>query len=218
MGWPEWTPAVRCTSGPQPGVMAFAAWCAEEYGDKGYYNLGIYNCRTVRGGRTTSMHGEGRALDAGFPVGDPDGDDLLKRIIRRPGRLGVQAVIYERRIYSALSPAGRYYGGVAPHYDHLHIEFTWEAAQNLTLATVRRVMSRKVFKPGSRDLHLGKQGADVEWVQRSLGLKADGIFGPITKEAVRQLELRAQAKYPRMKADGYVGKITWRALGIVPKY
>lgn len=218
MGFPKWEPAVACTSGPTPGALAFTRWFVEEYGDQGGFNLGIYNCRTVRGGATTSMHGEGRALDAGFPVGDPDGNELLSRLLRVPGRLGIQCIIYERRIYSALSPEGRPYTGLVPHLDHLHIEFTHEAAENLTYETVKTVLARRRRKPGTRTLHLGMRGADVRWLQNKLQIEADGIFGPKTSHRVRRFEENHVRRYPRMQVDGIVGPITWKALGITPRY
>ena len=219
MGFPLWEPADKCSSGPQPGVQAFARWFMEEYGDEGGYNLGIYNCRTVRGGSTTSLHGEGRALDAGFPVGDSDGDELLRRLLRVPGRLGIQCIIYERTIYSRKSPEGRPYTGVNPHQDHLHIEFTWEAATELTYQTVKTVLARPRRKPGTRTLHLGVKGADVRWVQNKLNMaNVDGYFGPDTKRRVKRFECNHQDEYPRLRADGVVGKLTWKALGVTPRY
>lgn len=219
MGFPQWEGAANCTSGPQPGVQAFVRWFMEEYGDKGGYNLGIYNCRSVRGGATTSLHGEGRAFDAGFPVGDTDGDELLRRLLRVPGRLGIQCIIYERTIYSAKSPEGRPYTGVVPHDDHLHIEFTWESATELTYETVKTVLARPRRKPGTRDLRLGMKGADVRWLQNRLNMKdIDGDFGPATKRRVLRFEENQQDRYPRLRVDGVVGKITWKALGVTPRY
>jgi hypothetical protein len=219
MGFPAWEGAVRCSSGPQPGVLAFTRWFMEEYGDKGGYNLGIYNCRDVRGADTTSLHGEGRALDAGFPVGDPDGNELLRRLLRVPGRLGIQCIIYERQIYSRLSPEGRAYDGVVPHLDHLHIEFTWEAATNLTYRTVKTVLARPKRLPGTRDLRLGMKGADVRWLQNRLNMKnVDGYFGDNTKSRVLTFEKNHKDDYPRLEVDGVVGPLTWKALGVTPKY
>ena len=53
--------AKRCTGGPQPGAWGQMDWFLTNYREKGGVNSGIYNCRAVRGGRTTSLHGEGRA-------------------------------------------------------------------------------------------------------------------------------------------------------------
>ncbi len=84
----------------------------EVYGDRRARSLGVYNCRTVRGGTTKSLHGEGRAVDLGLPLGsDGKGIPVGHEIVRRLGvvgvDLGVQSVIYDRRIWSAVSPDGR---------------------------------------------------------------------------------------------------------------
>lgn len=227
MGFPKWEQPTRCTSGPTPGALAFMRWFVEEYGDAGGYNLGIFNCRTIRGGATTSAHGEGRACDCGFPVGDPDGRALLTRLLPHVGALGIQAIIYERRIYSALSPAGRPYTGAVPHLDHLHIEFTREAAAHLTYATITDVMTPGLprHRPGTRVLRDGMTGTDVRHVQRFLNryatpartaLDVDGIYGPATAAAVRAWEAGHTIRYPALRVDGVVGAVTWRTFGITP--
>lgn len=218
--FPGWQPANHCTGGPAPGTRALMAWFVEEYGDKGGFNLGIYSCRSVRGAATTSMHGEGRAGDLGFPVGDKDGDECLRRLLPHVGALGIQAIIYERVIYSAKSPTGRPYPGLVPHWDHLHVEQTREAAERLTLATIRSVLSPKPKKPGDRALRVGMKGADVRFVQRELGIHPiDGIFGPATRRGVRRWERVQQAAgHKHLVVDGVVGALTWKILGVEPKF
>lgn len=218
MGFPEWEGARTCTGSASPGAQALMRWIIEEYGSKGAQNWGIYNCRDVRGGSTTSLHGEGRALDVGFPLGDPDGDRLVRRLRKSPGRLGIQAIIYERVIYSRLSPEGRPYTGAAPHYDHVHVELTREAANDLTYETVRRVLTPKTRAAGSRDLKKGMKGADVRWVQGKLGVDADGVYGDTTAEAVRRWERARKKNYPSLKVDGAVGRLTWKTFGVKPTY
>lgn len=61
----------------------------------------------------------------------------------------------------------------------------------------------KTIKKGSR-------GDDVATLQRKLNLIADGIFGPITDEAVRDFQ-----RNHNLIVDGIVGPKTWAALGIV---
>jgi peptidoglycan hydrolase-like protein with peptidoglycan-binding domain len=53
-------------------------------------------------------------------------------------------------------------------------------------------------------VHRGSTGAVVKYVQSVLGLKVDGIFGPITDRAVRAFQARHG-----LKVDGIVGPITY---------
>lgn len=55
----------------------------------------------------------------------------------------------------------------------------------------------------------GSRGDTVAALQRKLNLIADGIFGPITDEAVRDFQ-----KSHGLAADGIVGPKTWAALGV----
>ena len=47
-------------------------------------------------------------------------------------------------------------------------------------------------------------------MQGKLNLAQDGIFGPITEEAVRDFQKRKG-----LSVDGVVGSKTWAALGVV---
>ncbi len=58
----------------------------------------------------------------------------------------------------------------------------------------------KILKKGSR-------GNEVATLQKALGIIADGIFGPITEQAVRTLQ-----KKNNLDVDGIVGPLTWAAL------
>ena len=59
-------------------------------------------------------------------------------------------------------------------------------------------------------LKRGSSGADVKTLQGKLNLAQDGIFGPITEEAVRDFQKRKG-----LTVDGIVGAKTWAALGVV---
>lgn len=56
----------------------------------------------------------------------------------------------------------------------------------------------------------GSRGNDVIALQKKLNLIADGIFGPITDEAVREFQ-----RSHNLAVDGIVGPKTWAALGVV---
>jgi len=58
-----------------------------------------------------------------------------------------------------------------------------------------------------RVLHLGSRGHDVAHVQRRLHVTADGVFGPVTRNAVERFQLRHHHK-----PTGVVGHRTWRAI------
>lgn len=126
----------------QPGVVAFMAVVGELFGAS---NMGIYNYRSVRGSSAPSVHGEGRAGDAGYRTiggrANPHGYRLLEALLPNVRALGIQLIIWDRRIWSAKAPYGARYTGTVPHYDHLHIEFTWAAARNLTRDQVRSVLA-----------------------------------------------------------------------------
>ena len=57
-------------------------------------------------------------------------------------------------------------------------------------------------------LKTGSRGNDVKSLQQKLNLLADGIFGPITDEAVREFQ-----RSNGLAVDGIVGPKTWAALG-----
>lgn len=169
--------------------------------------MGIYLCRPVRGGQAMSLHACGRALDWAMPMvngrGSKAGHDLVKRLGAHGDRLGVQCVIYDRRIWSARSPNGRLYGGVAPHYDHLHIELTPQAGRNLTLATLRAVLGGpQTEEDDVFVVRHNQQGPRVRRAQVILSAAGD-TFG---------VEL-----LPRFGADGHYGDETAAAVDTIAR-
>ena len=58
-------------------------------------------------------------------------------------------------------------------------------------------------------LRLGSRGQDVRILQQALALHVDGIFGPVTEEAVKFFQTRKS-----LVADGIVGPNTWAVLDI----
>lgn len=189
-----WVGAKYCTGDASSGAGALLAWCQANR-PPGERSMGIYNCRNVRGSSTTSLHGEGRALDWGLPLsaqrtGTPEGRQLVDLLGSNADKLGLQAIIYDRTIWSARSPAGRPYTGVNPHYDHLHIELTWEAARNLTLATLVAVLGGTADKPLRVDDALaynqrqGFSADEVRLIESVVGTQPDGVWDADTVRAI----------------------------------
>jgi hypothetical protein len=209
-------PAKACTDGPTPGALALMSWLIAIYGSRGGKNLGIFNCRTVRGGTTTSLHGEGRALDFGInPHGARYGTELAEQLRANSAELGVQCIIWNRRIWSGSYPqAGwRTYSGVNPHVDHLHVELSWDAARTLTAARVAQVLggpppAAPLAAPsGSPTIGRGATGPAVREAQQLLRIPVDGDFGPGTEKAVRAFQAARG-----LTVDGVIGPRTWAAL------
>ena len=210
MPFAPWEAATRCVGSAQPGARALMKWCLTEYPGAAY-NLGIYNCRPVLGGAAMSGHAEGRAADVGFPLVDgkanPAGHRMVQRLRPHADELGIQVIIFDRRIWSAKSPGrgGRPYTGVHPHRDHAHIELTRRAAGRLTVATIRHVLeavgdARPVLRQGDR-------GPAVRRLQAALRVNVDGSFGPVTEAALNRF--KARHGLPR---DGVAGHRVWDLL------
>jgi hypothetical protein len=127
------------------------AWFIGAYGHLGGKNLGIYVCRPVRGSNsTTSLHGEGRACDFGInPHGAAWGTGLAELLRARSGELGIQCLIWNRRIWSGSYPddGWRAYSGTNAHVDHIHLELSKHAAANLTPQQIQRVLISTTTPP-----------------------------------------------------------------------
>ncbi|GAA5104849.1 peptidoglycan-binding domain-containing protein [Haloechinothrix salitolerans] len=216
-------PARSCTGSPSSGARALMAWFLGAYGGQGGRNLGIYNCRGIPGTKSTSLHGEGRAADLGVPVGAGWAQVLADKLVANSAELGIQCVIYNRRIWSGSYPhAGwRPYNGTHPHTDHLHVEHSWHSARTLTAERVQQVLGGGGQPgpgptPGARPtIRRGSKGAAVSEAQRILNawypslsrLAVDGDFGPATEARVKYMQQRAG-----LAVDGIVGPNTWRRL------
>lgn len=60
-----------------------------------------------------------------------------------------------------------------------------------------------------KTLKRGSRGEEVKQLQKKLNLMADGIFGELTYEAVREFQ-----RVNGLKVDGIVGCATWDKLGV----
>lgn len=210
--------ARSCTGSARQGARALLAWALEAYRSADVHSLGIYNCRTVVGGSSTSLHGEGRAVDLGLPVvagrGNPVGHAIVEQLGANGARLGIQAIVFDRQVWSAKSPLGRRYDGAHPHYDHLHIELTRQASDLLTLTTFRHVLGGAASPLDQEDImRQGDNGPRVAaWQHRidqlpDIDCTVDGDFGPKTVEATK-----AAQKLLGLGEDGEVYAAEWALL------
>lgn len=107
-------------------------------------NYGVCNCRGTGGG-SLSQHSRCRAFDFGLPMvngrANPIGNAVVANLAAQGLRLGLTELIWNRRRYHAGAPAGEYYDGVSPHYDHIHGALTLNGTRYLNVPTIRMVMS-----------------------------------------------------------------------------
>lgn len=217
--WNKWEAASKCTSKAELGAVALKDWCVKYYPPA--RNGGIFNCRTVRGSAAPSIHGEGRAIDVMFPVinntAHAEGQQLFEHLAKNASALGLQTIIWNRRIYSARSPKGRNYTGVNPHIDHLHVEMTRDAAKTLTSARINAILGTSPSAPSVRPpanlrtlrlVNPFMRGADVKFAQTKMGgLKADGVFGSNTDKRTKAFQ-----RENNLKVNGIIGPKTWQVI------
>lgn len=180
MRWATYQFAQSCTGTAQPGVVALMI-ALDEWIDE-QSSFGIYNCRDIVGGDTTSLHSEGRAYDCGLPMvggrGNPIGYEIIDRLGQIGDVTGVQLIIFDRKKWS-LKGDGLPYTGLAPHYDHLHIELNWWGATNMTVATWRSHLSGGLAGEGQRHIPIDPTLEDppMRYIKIVAGIPDPNIYG-----------------------------------------
>lgn len=211
----HYQPAAKVAPGPTPGAKALMAWCLAHYHGT---NLGIYNPRNVRGGQALSLHAEGRAIDVGYPVSRPDGHHmgqvLAAHMATFHADLGVQCVIFARRIWSNTRPAWRLYNGTADHFDHVHIELTREAAAGLTTDIIRQTLETHTVPtpPATANPYPAETAEALDLLAQHAGYADPDRkwFGPLALEALHRLKNQA---VELRKANATSGDILVRLTG-----
>jgi hypothetical protein len=233
--------ARRCSGYATVGAKALMSWYLGAYAAQGAANLGIYVCKSIAGSATTSLHGEGRAVDLGSrPYRQlPFLDDVADALVAHSKELGVQCVIHDDRIWSSSYPnAGwRDYGGTDPHRGHVHAELTPWAAANLTVDAINRQLGKPVARPTpppsvdwtkglivalptlrpGRGLKTPKPDEDVQTMQQLL--QARGIYDELGKTGAdgrwgdgTTAGLKKFQRSVGIPDDAVCGKVTWHYL------
>lgn len=136
----------------RPGTLAFSKEITHRVEDHQGFDPnpalnGIFNHRMARGSLVTpSVHSGGRAKDLGIrltPEGVQLGNFLTFALIAKAPLLGIQRIIWNGHIYEpgrSPRPTKRTGNPTLDHKNHLHIEFTNHAADNMNAAWVRGVL------------------------------------------------------------------------------
>lgn len=173
------------------------------------------------------VDGRGQGVVSALDITDDDasGADMarlvewLTKTSRDPR---VKYVIHAGKIYSSYPTssapawAARPYDGINAHRKHVHISVNSEPAHyddGRPWGAAAAWAPKPKPKPApkvtlSRMLREGSHGEDVRAVQRVVGAKVDGAFGPKTEAAVK-----AWQKARGLDADGIVGPRTARRMG-----
>ena len=130
----------RCSSGATGGINLVSIYLSYHYQPT---TSQTFNCRNVDGTNSMSAHGVGRAVDLFFNANDAAqrrrADDMVFMLLASDAvgnpnaiarRMGIQTIIWNRRIWTANNAAAgmRTYTGKHPHTDHVHIEINNAAA------------------------------------------------------------------------------------------
>ncbi|GIV04095.1 MAG: hypothetical protein KatS3mg015_2925 [Fimbriimonadales bacterium] len=115
----------RCLGVEQPGLIRLRDYILDRWHGS---NLGIYNCRNVRGGRSLSLHAEGRAFDWRATSRDL-ADQVIGFCIANADTLNIQRVIdYEACQAWTVNSGWKSFNGPSPGGYALHIERNWKGA------------------------------------------------------------------------------------------
>lgn len=156
----------------------------------GGYRPGVLNARV--GGAARSQHKRGNAAD--FRVRVKDGGYLPAAVI----------AVWAEKFMQDLGLRGGV-GMYRAHHTYIHVDARgWNAAWFGSYSGAgcpgqggRFCLYRK-----------GTKGAGVIWIQKKLGIEADGVYGAKTERAVREFQKNAG-----IAADGIFGRETNRAMG-----
>jgi hypothetical protein len=166
----DYDPVKGPSGGPAPGAVALATWALARWPT---LRLGgIYDPRQVRGGTGWSLHAEGRADDLMVPVvGGAVGDQVADFLAAHAAQLGIQELIWNKRIWTSRAPYWRPYvhgPGGSDHTDHVHVGLAWRTARDTPLTDA--LLNAIAGSPGASSTAAAPVATNVGFFSNPLGI------------------------------------------------
>ena len=211
-------PNLKCAKNPQPGALALREYCLRRWPTLESDVIGgILCCRRIAGTDRPSLHGEGRAVDLMVPSpAAPVGDEVANFVYTYAAAIGVQELIWNRKIWTAQRGAEgwRVYPGANPHTDHVHVGLLWRTAAGPRALTVDTLTRLEPVPPGQHGAPTPTRPAPPPSAGKPpTGLPPTvkrGSRGPVVVDLQQRLNrwAAAQRRPKRLKVDGILGPRT----------
>ncbi|GIE29953.1 hypothetical protein Ait01nite_029980 [Actinoplanes italicus] len=160
---------------------------------------GGFNPRRIAGTSSWSRHAIGAAVDLNWLV-HPQG----RRNTFTPSQRAKIRAILGRYSHNGVKIIR--WGGDYSRPDDMHFEINVSRTAAIAAAKALQGSGKPAGgpKPGSRTLRIGAVGPDVAFLQRWVGAKDDGRFGPATQDRVRRYQ-----RIVGVPVTGVVDARTW---------
>lgn len=206
--------ATGCSDGPSKGALALVDHWKRT---TGLGSLGIFNCRPIRGGKSYSVHAEGRAADLAANANDPrqleKANRYIEFLITNSEALQVQQIIWNGQYWRSGQGWRPYTGSAGPHRDHAHVELNRTGA-----AAAHPILTGRLPSPPPEEpegiivtpedkayFDSFRQGLDIKFAQ----LK-DQLAAQIRAEVMADVRAEFSNQDTRLKA-------VLQAAGVLPK-
>jgi hypothetical protein len=151
-----------------PGMAAFRKVVSEHFG----YTRSEIVRDASRCRQTRSEHCECGACDF-FTTDLLKGRLLFDWLGKHADALGVQSIIFNRRVRGFGNPAERHYTGPSPHTDHVHAGLNRWARQYLTETDIRALLPGQ--PPPQEDDLTPEQAQDLADVKKAVFTRREGV-------------------------------------------
>lgn len=161
---------------------------------------------------TSSEHATGYAIDFMIRNDSATGDRIAAFLWKHRVRFGLRHLIWKQRIRSTVVSPGEWRrmsdrGSVTEnHYDHVHAMFNGQTVRQAFYGDGDGEIPAPVLEPQDERYWVPPVDRTVTSIQKIVGVKADGLYGNDTEEAVAAFQ-----KAHGLIADGLWGPDTDRA-------